>query len=167
MTDYLARAMEQRNDGEARETVPELEAETLEQPGAGSYGAAASRLESGAFSKMAEKRWRSDASQIEALSCLTSGAFNVETASRAGSGVLKAEVVGRPVAGVSGAEGGLPLLTSVRKAQIEADFAQGQRRAFSVTLPEPPPLGYGFTTEELDRAVERDARRYDGGFPLY
>ncbi len=71
------------------------------------------------------------------------------------------------MAGVFGAEGSLPLLTWVRKAQTGADFARGQRRTFSVTLPEAPLSASGFTAEELDRAVERDARRYDGGFPLY
>ncbi len=74
-----------------------------------------------------------------------------------------------PGVSVSGraAEDALPLLAAVRRVQAGVDFARGQRRAFSVTLPEAPVPVSGWTAEELDRAVERDARRYDGGFPLY
>ena len=38
---------------------------------------------------------------------------------------------------------------------------------FTVTLSEAPDPAPGLTAGELDRAVERDARRYDGGFSLY
>lgn len=47
-----------------------------------------------------------------------------------------------------------------------AALARSRRGSVTVTAPEqelPPALG----AEDLDRAVERDARRYDGGFALY
>ena len=43
-----------------------------------------------------------------------------------------------------------------------------RQRAFRVTLPEAGEReAGGLTIEGMDRAVERDARRYDGGFSLY
>ena len=45
---------------------------------------------------------------------------------------------------------------------------QSRQRAFRVTLPEAGEReASGLTIEGMDRAVERDARRYDGGFSLY
>lgn len=61
----------------------------------------------------------------------------------------------------------LSLLTSLRRSDDAADFARHQSRTFTVTLPEAPDPAPGLTAGELDRAVERDARRYDGGFSLY
>lgn len=59
----------------------------------------------------------------------------------------------------------LPLLSAVRRGESAAAFAQGTRRKLTVTLPETESAG-GLTAEELDRAVERDARRYAGSDPL-
>lgn len=42
-----------------------------------------------------------------------------------------------------------------------------EHSAIEVLLPEKVQAEPGLTVEELDRAVERDARRYDGGFSLY
>lgn len=86
-----------------------------------------------------------------------------------GAGVLDRKADAAPGVSVPGrtAEDSLPLLALTRKAQVRTGFVQRERRAFSVTLPEVPSEASGLTAEELDRAVERDARRYDGGFPLY
>lgn len=43
----------------------------------------------------------------------------------------------------------------------------GQSRSVTVTLPEPSATPGEEGWAALDRAVERDARRYDRGFPLY
>lgn len=62
----------------------------------------------------------------------------------------------------------MPLLAAVRRAGEGASFVQSRQRAFRVTLPETGEReAGGLTIEGMDRAVERDARRYDGGFSLY
>lgn len=62
----------------------------------------------------------------------------------------------------------MPLLAAVRRAGEGASFVQSRQRAFRVTLPEAGEReAGGLTIEGMDRAVERDARRYDGGFSLY
>lgn len=62
----------------------------------------------------------------------------------------------------------MPLLAAVRRAEEGASFVQSRQRAFRVTLPEAGEReAGGLTIEGMDRAVERDARRYDGGFSLY
>lgn len=62
----------------------------------------------------------------------------------------------------------LPLLDRLRAAQRGEGFVRSQRRAFTVTLPDAlaaaPPA---WSVADLDRAVERDARRYGGEFRLY
>lgn len=60
-----------------------------------------------------------------------------------------------------------PLLSAVRRAQAGADFVRENRRSFALTLPETAGGSPGWTMEDLDRAVERDTRRYDGNSPLY
>lgn len=65
-------------------------------------------------------------------------------------------------------EGALTLLAAVRRAEESLVFARGQRRKFTVTVPETAgDREGGLTVDALDRAVERDARRYDGGTMLY
>lgn len=61
----------------------------------------------------------------------------------------------------------LPLLSALRRAETGAEFVSRERRNLSVTLPEAPTVAGSLSAEELDRMVERDARRYDGGFSLY
>jgi len=209
VTDYLARAMEQEEDGERRETAaPELaevhgglfwkdtEEETGRMMGGGAGVEAVEARRTATTPPSWGHRdpyrgtWVDEGSMTdwlaEALERWTEGAG---TAHRRGGGAAlsgrralrrkREENIGpyegyatdRTVAGVSvsgrEAEDSLPLLAEVRRAQAGADFVRGQRRAFSVTLPEAPAPTPGWTAEELDRAVERDARRYDGGFPLY
>lgn len=59
----------------------------------------------------------------------------------------------------------LPLWDTLKAAQRGTRFAQGERRAFSVILPEST-AAEGLSVENLDRAVERDAWRYGGDFAL-
>lgn len=60
----------------------------------------------------------------------------------------------------------LPLLTALKAAERGMRFVQGERRAFSVTLPEGRAAAEGLSVESFDRAVERDAWRYGGDFAL-
>jgi len=69
--------------------------------------------------------------------------------------------------GAAGEEEAAELLGAVRRAQESARFVEGERRRVSVTLPEGGASADGWSLQALDRAVERDARRYDGGFALY
>ncbi|MEA4953992.1 MAG: hypothetical protein VB096_00535 [Pseudoflavonifractor sp.] len=66
-----------------------------------------------------------------------------------------------------GETGAAILLNGLRRAKVGVDFTQGQGRRISLTLPGTEESSSGWGPEELDRAVERDARRYDGGFALY
>ena len=59
-------------------------------------------------------------------------------------------------------------MTALRRAERTTAFVQGSGRRLTVSLPES--VGgecAGLSVEELDRAVERDARRYDGGSVFY
>ena len=72
------------------------------------------------------------------------------------------------VRGSVGTVGELPLLAAVRRAERALGFARGQGRRPVLSLPETVgEENRGLALEELDRAVERDARRYDGGFSMY
>lgn len=65
-------------------------------------------------------------------------------------------------------EGNGTLAEAVFRAERVARFVQNPGRRLTVTLPEERAAGgETLTAEALDRAVERDARRYDGGFSLY
>ena len=60
----------------------------------------------------------------------------------------------------------IPLLSAMRTAERGTRFVQSQRRVFTVTLPESGGEPAGLNIESIDRAVERDARRYGGDFFL-
>ena len=47
------------------------------------------------------------------------------------------------------------------------ELPRAEHSVVQVLLPETVQTEKGLTVEELDRAVERDARRYDGGSTLY
>lgn len=64
-------------------------------------------------------------------------------------------------------EDGGVLYRSLRKVARVAQVAEGGREPVTVALPAGTAEGAGGDWSGLDRAVERDARRYDGGFPLY
>ena len=86
------------------------------------------------------------------------------------SSLQRLEVPAFPAWGRAAGEGQdtQPLLTALRRAQAANQFVRQPSRALAVTLPDTPaPTAPGVTAGELDRAVERDARRYDGGFSLY
>lgn len=69
--------------------------------------------------------------------------------------------------GEAGERAAAALLDGLRRTQAAAGLAQGPGRRILVTLPETGESASGWGPEALDRAVERDARRYDGGFALY
>ena len=63
--------------------------------------------------------------------------------------------------------GAVRLLDGLRRAELAAGAIRQQGRPLAVTL-SGEPLQTGKTDlHAIDRAVQRDARRYDGGFPLY
>ncbi len=64
----------------------------------------------------------------------------------------------------SGAAG---LLTALIRTAWAAGAVRQQGRALGTELPGEVPSPKGLDLETMDRAVQRDARRYDGGFPLY
>ena len=53
-----------------------------------------------------------------------------------------------------------------RKEVVEGESAPEEFSGVKVVLPESSQAQPGPSVEELDRAVERDARRYDGGLTL-
>jgi len=155
------------------EKTADWTAETLDRrPGDGGMARRGRRAPQGV-------RGRDDESGVDVftigeLGRPVSGPYEGYAIGRAVADVVGVSVSGRAVAevpGVSVARGterdSLPLLALVRKAQVGESFVRRERRAFCVTLPGTPGSASGFAAEELDRAVERDARRYDGGFPLY
>ena len=62
---------------------------------------------------------------------------------------------------------GVRLLEGLRRAELAAGAIRHQGNPVTVTLPEEGIPGKGLDLERIDRAVQRDARRYDGGFSLY
>ncbi|MCI9263471.1 MAG: hypothetical protein HFF06_02745 [Oscillospiraceae bacterium] len=64
--------------------------------------------------------------------------------------------------------GELSLLSAVRRGERAASLARRPGRDLTATASEAAGgEAAGLTVEGLDRAVERDARRYDGGFSMY
>ena len=59
------------------------------------------------------------------------------------------------------------LYEALRRAGRTAEAVSGGTRTVTAATEEERPVEKSFTLTELDRAVERDARRYDGGFTLY
>ena len=55
----------------------------------------------------------------------------------------------------------------LRRTGRVSRLAQAGGSALALRLPEPAPAAAAPTLLDLDRAVQRDARRYDGGFTLY
>ncbi len=65
-------------------------------------------------------------------------------------------------------KGELSLLSAVRRGERAASLARRPGRDLTATVSEAAGgEAAGLTVEGLDRAVERDARRYDGGFSMY
>ena len=62
-----------------------------------------------------------------------------------------------------------PLLTGElgRGKRIVEEAGRRKSAVVTVTVPEPGDAGAGLDAVGLDRMVQRDARRYDGGFSLY
>ena len=77
---------------------------------------------------------------------------------------------GRPSwaeAGLHSDSGAVRLLGMLNQAAQAAGMVHGPGKSLTVTLPRETARAGGLDLETLDRAVQRDARRYDGGFPLY
>jgi|GEM_PF-1426227 len=66
-----------------------------------------------------------------------------------------------------GTDAAAALLGSLRRAGRSVRAIRGGTGVMTVTLPEPGGQTAGPDVEELDRAIQRDARRYDGGFELF
>lgn len=65
-------------------------------------------------------------------------------------------------------QGGWSLEETLARTAQAVQGMSGENRTVTVTLPEAPAApGTEGDWAALDRAVERDARRYDRGFPLY
>lgn len=63
----------------------------------------------------------------------------------------------------SPAQGPASLYAALRRSHTAARFAPSQSPSLTVTLPEAPAPEPALTVGALDRAVEREARRYGGG----
>ena len=105
-------------------------------------------------------------SEVTGLARLAQSARNGDVAPLTGART-GAEAEWDAPLGRRGRELPVSLAAALRKARTGADFVRRERRNLTVTLPEAPAVAGSFSAEELDRAVERDARRYDGGFSLY
>jgi hypothetical protein len=62
---------------------------------------------------------------------------------------------------------GESLYRQVLRLSREADSVRRESQGTVRTVTVPGERESGLTAEQLDRMVQRDARRYDGGFPLY
>lgn len=77
---------------------------------------------------------------------------------------------GRPSWGEDGGRdtaGAVRLLGMFNQAARAAGMVRYPEKTLTVTLPRETDRAVGLDLETIDRAVQRDARRYDGGFPLY
>ena len=77
---------------------------------------------------------------------------------------------GRPSwaeAGLYSDSGAVRLLGMLNRAVQAVGMVRGPGKTLTVTLPRENTRAGSLDLETIDRAVQRDARRYDGGFPLY
>lgn len=89
-----------------------------------------------------------------------------ELASAARS-VRRAAGMPAPAGSGAGAEALLGSLEQARQAVRAVNLRTAASGGGSLSLPEEGGAAPGLSLAELDRAVQRDARRYDGGFTLY
>lgn len=68
---------------------------------------------------------------------------------------------------LAGVESSTQLYQQVRKLRRAAEIVRGESRGTERTAVVRQEGTPGLTVEGMDRAVQRDARRYDGGFGLY
>ena len=69
--------------------------------------------------------------------------------------------------GSAGETGALVLYQALRKAAQVARTGRMGPGTVALTLPDRAPSSPGLTLNDIDRAVQRDARRFDGGYSLY
>ncbi|MBR5791661.1 MAG: hypothetical protein IKY34_00935 [Ruminiclostridium sp.] len=62
---------------------------------------------------------------------------------------------------------GVRLLEDLRRAELAAGAIRQQAKPLTVPLTGERPQAGSLDLQAMDRAVQRDARRYDGGFSLY
>jgi hypothetical protein len=189
VTDYLAQALEQAEEERERETAEALIIPSMAVRGAlerggttsvpGKSGGQEDALTAGdtgedsSPEETARKRGEDAQGVLEQV--LTAMEEPLEEAKRFRLQTLTAQESRRvsrdtgPAEGESGwrALEGIELLTALRRADTGTEFVRGQRRNVTVTLPEAAPSSAQWSPEALDRVVERDARRYDGGRDLY
>ena len=72
-----------------------------------------------------------------------------------------------PEVAPKGPSGAVRLLDELSRAGQAAGAVRQQAKPLTVTLTGERPQAGTLDLQALDRAVQRDARRYDGGFPLY
>lgn len=196
MTNYLEKAMEQGKDREEEELDPGLlnwpagrwsRREEAGEKTARAKGSAAEKEEVKPSAPATLERWAPEGGEGEALSPtlaapLAKGLrrYRFGTAAspeKAGSGEWQGSgpESAAPAEAVlfGGTERDAPaeepaggLYQALRRGMRQAAYARRGSGAVTVRAPETPAPA-GMNVEELDRAVERDARRYDGGFGLY
>lgn len=170
MTDYIALALEDQEERENSETAEFLleqhstagvrrektRGQGLEEPVAEGDGAVWS-------GSTAEARVQTEEKPDGGLAALADGRTQVwlETAAsvRVGNWLEETAAVLR-----ESASGGV-LYQKLRQAQTAAEYRPN--RTSVALLPEEERNGSVQGLAELDRAFQRDARRYDGGFELY
>lgn len=170
MTDYIALALEDQEERESSETA-ELLLERHSAAGVRRRKAGARRLEdSGAegggavwSSSIAEAGVRTgekpDDGVAEPADGRTQGWLETAESVRAGNWLEETAAVLR-----GGASGGA-LYQKLRQAQTAAEYRPNRTSVALLPAEDQKDAVQGLA--ELDRAFQRDARRYDGGFELY
>ena len=147
-------------------TVPEKAAQevgdewTAPKMAAGEGGSERTKLEKTAGE---ERRYRAQAVP-EMLVKETGTADRIPSWERAIARNRTEEAAGGVLAGVGS---GTQLYQQVRKLRRAAEIVRGEGRGTERTVVVRQEGTPGLTVEGMDRAVQRDARRYDGGFGLY
>ena len=196
MTDYLEQVLDLAGTEEDREEEPEeretgraaglpappvRRAEAESAPEAEREGERASRAQSGSPEALEEGPRPEDTAIWLERAAARAARIGAAPAPVGESGTVKTgtgqDPVGRgepgdgerPSPASSRSRAGRALLERTRRLHRAADFppAPGREKAPVVELRRSAERGETLTAEELDRAVQRDARRYDGGFSLY
>lgn len=165
MTDWIEVLLGQQRTREAEETLPELRpAGPMTGRPAGEEGDAEATggqpMLTGAWpAQLAEAMWQATAEEQRAAERGAEPAQGAETAPTAAA--QEAEEALRRRGGERQDSAG-----QLWRALLRGEAALGRRGTEQAPAPWQAPAG-GADAAELDRLVERDARRYDGGFRLY
>ena len=164
MTDYLYQAMEQDREDREEAGVDLLAGALRELPG----------KQEGPGETDGVKAWGPEEEAAEGpVSGTGAKEFRnarngaVDRALEPGEGsVLRPGTEGAYTSRGGAVEGPQAVYRSLVRSEQAAGTVRGPGRRLTVSLPEAP-ASAGLDPQALDRAVERDARRYDGGFWLY